>query len=74
MVAEAGLDVSLTGSVSASVLQPGLRCPVDVLGDGAPSSPTDRCTLTGFAASATGSAKPVRPQRATLAGLITRSA
>ena len=34
-----------------------LRCPVNVLGGGTPSSLTDRCTRYAFAFSATGSAK-----------------
>ena len=34
-----------------------LRCPADVLADGAASSPADRSTRCAFASSATGSAK-----------------
>jgi len=72
LVAEAGLDVRLTGRLlnigsAARFAVPGVR-----LGVGAPSLHTDRCTRNGLAVSATGSARPFRPQRATLAGHITR--
>ena len=61
MVAEVGLDIRLTLKYPLIGSAARFAVPCVRLADKPAALHTDRCTLNGFAASATGSAKPFRP-------------